>query len=270
MNIKRIGVDFPFPPSRAQALCANDESLAGCDVALSRRTVLGGLCGSAFAASAFASTLLLSATAQALQPSNSVFAGQPRVLLSRLQSQAFVQWLVLLIEAQLRSPTPRWKQRDCVGLVRFAAAEALRSHDEKWARANGLRPPFPPDLVLTDAQKKLRHSWKQADGSRSAYVSAIDLIQHNSKLVGRDFHAAQAGDMLFYDQGDDQHVMVWLGRTIAYHTGQTAQERAGEDTGMRSVRLQDMMRWRDTRWRPTPDNPNFAGVYRLFFVQGIG
>ena len=24
---------------------------------------------------------------------------------------------------------------------------------------------------------------------------------------------------MFYDQGDDQHLMIWMGRSIAYHTG---------------------------------------------------
>lgn len=238
------------------------------DAALSRRTVLSGLCSSAVAAS----TLGLPAIAHALQP-NQVAQAQRwgREPLSRIQSQAFVQWMVLLIEAQLRRPTPRWQQRDCVGLVRFAAAEALRPHDAKWVRANGLHAPFPPEVELTQAQQNIRHQWRQADGARSAYVSAIDLIQHNSKLVGRDFHAAQAGDMLFYDQGDEQHLMVWLGKRIAYHNGSSNSDNGLEtgDTGMRSVGLQDMMRWQDTRWRPTPDNPNFAGVYRLYFVRGI-
>lgn len=237
-------------------------------VGCTRRALLTrSLSGMSLAA---ASTLMTPAVAWALQPAQLAQAAKwNREPLNRAQSQAFLQWLVLLIEAQLRRPTPRWQQRDCAGLVRFAAAEALRAHDADWVRANGLRPPFPPEVQLTEKQQNIRHQWRQTGGERSAYASAIDLIQHNSRLVGRDFHAAQTGDLLFYDQGDAQHLMVWLGRRIVYHTGQAAHDMAAGDTGMRAVRLHDMMRWKDTRWRPQPDNPNFAGVYRLYFVQAV-
>lgn len=232
-----------------------------------RRTALGALTGTSLVAASLAVAPTRVWALQLTQQSQG--AGQGREPLNRSQSQAFLQWMVLLIEAQLRQPTPRWQQRDCVGLVRFAVAEALREHDAGWVRANGLRPPFPPEVELTERQHNIRHQWRQTGGERSAYVSAIDLVQHNSQLVGRGFNAAQTGDLLFYDQGDAQHLMVWLGRRIVYHTGQAAHERAAGDTGMRAVRLRDMMRWQDTRWRPEPDNPNFAGVYRLYFVQAV-
>ncbi|HEX7605636.1 MAG TPA: DUF1175 family protein [Usitatibacter sp.] len=180
------------------------------------------------------------------------------------QSRAFRAWMVRVVAAQLATgPTPRWAQRDCAGLVRFAVAEALRDHDDKWKRANGLAgQPLPPEVDLAPAQQALRHSWRLADGSRSAYAGALELIQENTRFVAKECNVAQGGDLLFYDQGDAQHLMVWMGSFIAYHTGSVA---AG-DNGLRAVTLHELRRWPDTRWQPSQDNPNFSGVYRLAFL----
>lgn len=181
------------------------------------------------------------------------------------QSRAFRAWVVQIVAAQVElGPTPRWRHRDCAGLVRFAVAEALRDHDEGWKRANGLAGrPLPPEVAPTPAQRDaLRHRWKLADGSHAAYASAIDLVQENTRQVSRDCNLAQPADLLFFDQGDDQHVMVWMGSFIAYHTG----SESPKDNGLRSVRLPDLLRWTDTRWQPDRRNPNFAGVFRLSFL----
>ena len=39
------------------------------------------------------------------------------------------------------------------------------------------------------------------------------------------------------------------------------------DNGMRSVSLQQLMTWKDTRWIPDASNPNFIGVNRLHFLS---
>ncbi len=180
------------------------------------------------------------------------------------QSRAFRAWMVRIVAAQVAAgPTPRWAQRDCAGLVRFAVAEALRDHDDKWKRANGLAgQPLPPEVDLSPAQQALRHGWRLADGSRSAYAGALELIQENTRFVARECNVAQGGDLLFYDQGDAQHLMVWMGSFIAYHTGTVT----AADNGMRAVSLPELRRWPDTRWHPSQDNPNFSGVYRLAFL----
>ncbi len=185
--------------------------------------------------------------------------------LTPAQSRVFRAWMVRIVSAQLTAgPTPRWQQRDCAGLVRFAVAEALREHDEKWKRANGLAgQPIPPEVALSAAQQPLRHRWRRADGSVSAYAGALELIQENTRFIGKDCNLAAAGDLLFYDQGDEQHLMVWMGSFIAYHTGSESRE----DNGLRAVSLPNLLRWRDTRWHPTQENPNFAGVYRLSFLS---
>jgi uncharacterized protein len=185
-------------------------------------------------------------------------------VLSAQQSRVCRAWMMRIVSAQLSAgPTPRWHQHDCAGLVRFAVAEALREHDEKWKRANGLAgQPVPPEVGLDTAQQGLRHAWKLADGSRSPYASAIELVQENARFLGKDCNLAAPGDLLFFDQGDAQHLMIWMGSFIAYHTG----TETPTDNGLRAVALRDLLHWTDTRWRPAQENPNFAGVYRLAFL----
>ena len=189
----------------------------------------------------------------------------PLTPLTPAQSRIFRAWMVRIVAAQLAAgPTPRWQQRDCAGLVRFAVAEALREHDEKWKRANGLAgQPVPPEIALAVDQQGLRHSWRLADGSLSAYAGALELIQENTRLRTKDCNLAAPGDLLFFDQGDAQHLMVWMGSFIAYHTGTVTRE----DNGLRAVALRDLQRWSDTRWHPSQENPNFAGIYRLNFLS---
>lgn len=185
--------------------------------------------------------------------------------LTPAQSRIFRSWMQRMVSLQLaHGPTPRWQQHDCAGLVRFAVREALTEHDEKWKRANGLAgQPVPPELGLDARQKSLRDSWRLANGSHAAYVSAIEMVQGNTRFIGKDCNLAQPGDLLFFDQGEAQHLMIWMGSFIAYHTG----TETPTDTGLRSVRYADLLRWTDTRWQPSQDNPNFAGLYRLSFLS---
>lgn len=192
-------------------------------------------------------------------------AAESSPVLSPSQSRIFRAWMQRMVAAQLEAgPTPRWQHRDCAGLVRFAVAEALREHDEKWKRANGLAGlPLPPDLDLGSAQQAIRHRWRLADGSTSSYVGALELIQENTRFIAKDCNLARGGDLLFFDQGDAQHLMVWMGSFIAYHTGSNTRS----DNGLRAVTLPDLLRWTDTRWHPDAHNPNFAGLYRLAFLS---
>lgn len=191
-------------------------------------------------------------------------AAAPAVVLSAEQARQFRAWMVRIVQEQIRQgPSPRWQQRDCVSLVRYAVAESFRPHDTKWLRSNGLSAKqLPAELMLNEEQNKLRHTWQRMDGTQGAYVSAIDMVQGNSRFVSKDFNHALPGDLLFYDQGDEQHLMVWMNGVVVYHTGTVTQQ----DNGLRAVPVTQLLRWKDTRWRPTQDNPNFAGIYRLAFL----
>ncbi len=211
------------------------------------------------------STVMLSALAACAAPSALAATMVNPQPLTPAQSRVFRAWMVRIVAAQLAAgPTPRWQQRDCAGLVRFAVAEALREHDEKWKRANGLSGrALPPEVQLADAQQSLRHRWRRADGSVSSYAGALELVQENTRFLNKDCNLAAPGDLLFYDQGDALHLMVWMGLYIAYHTGTVSKD----DNGLRAVSLPELLQWRDTRWHPSQENPNFAGVYRLSFLS---
>lgn len=186
-------------------------------------------------------------------------------MLDAEQSRRFRVWFVLLVAEQFRQgPNPRWYHRDCAGLVRFAASETLRVHDAKWRRDNGLLDRrLPPELDLTAAQADWRQRWRSFDGSVGPFATAFALVQENSVAVSRDINMAEPGDLLFFDQGDDQHLMIWMGSYIAYHNG----HRTRDDTGLRAVGVEQLLTWSDVRWQPRSDNPNFIGVFRLRFLS---
>ncbi|WP_168792164.1 DUF1175 domain-containing protein [Paraburkholderia aromaticivorans] len=215
-----------------------------------------------------ASLLALASLAPYAHALTSAAASPDPDALSPQQSAAFRAWFARIVDQQMRrGPTPRWTQRDCAGLVRFAVGETLRPHDTRWLRANGMTSladtsSMPPELQLSASQRTIANRWTQLDGSTGAYASAIALIQRNSRFVSKDVNQALPGDLLFFDQGDDQHLMIWLDRYIAYHTGTVTPT----DTGLRAVAVSDLMQWKDSRWQPLDGNPNFVGVFRLDFL----
>jgi uncharacterized protein YfaT (DUF1175 family) len=188
---------------------------------------------------------------------------EPR--LDEQQTQVFRAWFVRIVGEQLRQgPSPRWVQQDCAGLVRFAVNEAFKAHDHRWLKANGLsNRRLPPELNLTAEQAGIGQHWKQFGGQgTAAYVSAIGLIQDNSRFISKEINQAEAGDLLFFDQGEDQHLMIFMGDYLAYHRGTSSPT----DHGLRAVSFDQLMHWQDTRWQPRIDNPNFIGLFRFSFL----
>lgn len=210
-------------------------------------------------------TSLLGAGASALLPGRAGATEADEVFLDPAQSRVFRAWFVRIVNEQLRQgPSPRWQQQDCAGLVRFAANEALKRHDGAWLRSMGIsHADLPPELDLSPEQRRLAQTWQQGGGQTGPYVSAIGLVQHNAIAVARDVQQAAPADLLFFDQGDAQHLMIWMGRYLAYHTGSSS----AQDNGLRRLSLAELMQWKDTRWIPDAHNPNFAGVYRLRWLR---
>lgn len=187
-------------------------------------------------------------------------------MLDAERSRVFRQWFLLMAtDPLLRPPNPRWQQRDCAGLVRFAVAEALRVHDESWRQANGFGGrKLPPELVLTDAEREALRGWRvPGQNEKSFFATASALVQQNTVLVGRDVLQARPGDLVFFDQGEDQHLMIWTGDGFAYHTG----AESDRDKKIRFVPYTEMIQWKDARFWPVEENPNFAGVYRFSFLS---
>jgi uncharacterized protein YfaT (DUF1175 family) len=198
-------------------------------------------------------------------PATAQAAGTMEMQLSAHQSELFRSWFLRIVGEELRrGPSPRWVHRDCASLVRFAVNETLRPHDEKWRKASGVgNSPLPPELALLPEQQRLRNRWKTHEGDYQAYVSAIGLVQGNAVFVSRNILEAKPGDLLFFDQGDDQHLMIWIDDGVAYHRGQVLPG----DNGLRAVSIEQLMNWKDSRWQPKPENSNFVGVYRFSFLS---
>jgi uncharacterized protein len=234
-------------------------------IEMTRRAITGRWLPPMLLLTVWVSALLASPLLQAQEPiPQPESAASEQTGLDPAQSQVFRAWFVRIVQEQLRQgPSPRWYQQDCAGLVRFAANEALKPHDARWLRSMGMSSShLPPEPDLSADQRKLAQNWHQGGGRVGPYVTASKLIQHNTQFVSRDLHQARPGDLLFYDQGDDQHLMIWMGRYIAYHTGSSS----ATDNGLRSVTMPQLMQWKDTRWIPDNSNPNFIGVYRLQFL----
>lgn len=181
------------------------------------------------------------------------------------QSQIFRSWFVRIIEEQLRQgPSPKWVQRDCVGLIRFASREAFKEKDRTWYHSHGFsNRPLPPELKIPGSERIKLSQWKLNDGSGSQYISAMGLIQNNTFFISKDVNQARPGDFLFFDLGDSQHLMVWMGKFVAYHTGTVTKN----DQGLRQVDIEKLFAWKDSRWRPKQNNPNFIGIFRLGFLS---
>jgi uncharacterized protein len=187
-------------------------------------------------------------------------------ILSLEESKIFRAWFIRVIAQQFISgPTPRWINRDCAGLVRFAANEAFETHDTKWLKANGITPGnLPPDINSSEERKNIKNNWSQIrELPDSPYATAITIIQANSKYVSKNINDAHPGDLIFYDQGMDQHLMIWMGNFIAYHTGRDSEK----ETGLRAIKLKDLENWKDSKWRLTAENPNFIGIFRFSFLS---
>lgn len=191
---------------------------------------------------------------------------QAGTILTPDESRIFRQWFLLTVNEQTyKTPNPRWVQRDCAGLVRFAVQETTRTHDEKWMSANSIpRQNLPPELEIPENLKnELSHWAVPGEQGKSTFVQAYALIQENTIFVSKDLNQARPGDLLFYDQGDDQHLMIWTGRSLAYHTG----SEADKNKPIKVVHPKELMQWKDTRWKPDFQNPNYLGVYRFAFLS---
>ena len=83
---------------------------------------------------------------------------------------------------------------------------------------------------------------------------------------------ARPGDLLFFrqlEQSSPYHSMIFVGRSrldksavesdiLVYHTGPNGKQ-PGE---MRRTSVSELLEHPSPRWRPSPGNGNFLGVYR--------
>lgn len=199
----------------------------------------------------------------------------------------FRRWFTWLAEMQFYKLNDEWnpEQRDCAGLVRFAWREALRTHDRTWFQRMGEDyASVAPDVSIKLGSAPLGEKlFRTAPGNYrpndlaankfSEFADAQTLKLFNATFVSRDRNEAKPGDLLFFYQPYVQkfpyHVMIFLGDAwlasegehdwVVYHTG-AAPENGG---AVKKVRLAVLDHHPNARWRPTVNNSNFLGFYRL-------
>jgi uncharacterized protein len=226
-------------------------------------------------------------TPQALDDQDRFRDGTPDFL--RLDSvadrEAFRGWFTAIAEYQaLRPPRELPAEiNDCAGLLRYAYRSALHSHTADWLAENGLealaylpsvrkyaypRTPLGPSLFRI----RLASGEDDAKTTFAEFADAKTLWQLNTFFVSRDVRLARPGDLLFYrqlQQNSPYHSMVFVGPSqldrsgteegiLVYHTGPIG-KLPGE---MRRTSLSELLQHPSPRWRPTPGNTNFLGVYR--------
>ena len=201
--------------------------------------------------------------------------GQPAGTQARLVDEsdraAFRAWFILLADAQFYRPTA--DVTDCAGLVRHAVREALRPHTPEWRRQAAL-PPAPAYADVRHPPRPGADGWplfRVTDAAYAEFADARTIVRYNAEPIGRDTRAARPGDLLFFHQAgaaSPDHLMVVVGRSafdrsaddwLVYHTGPDGSS-PGE---VRKVRLSDLVRHPEPRWRPVAVNPAFVGVFRL-------
>lgn len=186
---------------------------------------------------------------------------------------AFRLWFRYLAEAQYYvEPEKRPKEiQDCSSLLRYAFRESFARRDAAWMARNDL-PVIP---ALPSISPRSGPLFVTADGLRH-FADAKTLMRENCVRVGGEMGRAQPGDLLFYeqlDQADNWHVMVYLGPSqiepdgesyVVYHTG-PVHKMAGE---IRRIRVSELMKHPQPRWRPVSGNAAFKGVYRWKILEG--
>jgi len=213
---------------------------------------------------------------------------------ARLDSPAdrenFTRWMTYLAEAAYyhASSPATGEVADCAALIRYAYRNALAAHTPAWHREAGL--PFEPGFA--DISKYAyprwplgRHLFRTRPGPFAAsdlengafgqFADARTLMMYNSFPVSRDAQAARPGDLLFFEQPEQNepfHMILFVGRShfqpqgadwIVYHTGDLDGKR-GE---VRHLQVALLMQHPDARWRPLAANPRFLGIYRLDLLR---
>ena len=199
---------------------------------------------------------------------------------------AFRRWFTLVAEYQAVRSSAEVPAEivDCASLLRYAYREALRRHDDRWFTATSMEITAPageirawhyPDSPLGLALFRVRPGPFQPpdaiNGAFAEFADAKTLVRRNAFFVSRDVRAALPGDLLFYRQfghSSPWHSMIvtriGFEFQVVYDTGPDH----GKPGELRRVNLSELLEHPRPEWRPTPDNPNFLGIYRWNILRG--
>jgi uncharacterized protein len=200
--------------------------------------------------------------------------------------EAFRGWFTAIAEYQALRPAQDLPAEinDCAALLRYSYRGALHAHSADWLAESQLaalaylpsvRKYVYPRTPLGAALFRVRRPDDPAADTFAAFAEFADaktLWQLNTYFVSRDVRLARPGDLLFYrqlEQSSPYHSMIFVGRSrllrgegeedvLVYHTGPIGKS-PGE---MRRTTVAELLDHPSPRWRPSPGNANFLGVYR--------
>ncbi len=203
--------------------------------------------------------------------------------LDQKDSIRFRNWFVNIALHVFQNDSPLWSQseRDCAGLIRFCAKEALKKHDSNWLKKSNYKGTILPDVEKYNypdlpliGSKLFRISSGSYKGPEdfSTFAVCRILVESSMEFVSKDIKRASVGDILVFVHPEDfempYHAMIYLGKLgtsqdwILYHTG-PINESAGE---MRLVRL-DVISSLDPSWEISERNKYFLGFFRFKFLN---
>ena len=188
-------------------------------------------------------------------------------------------WFAFLADAEFARRSA--DVTDCASLVRHAFREALRPHTPEWRRLNPI-PGLPAFADVRQPPQPSAAGWPlfrvSADPgvAPQEFANARTIIRHNTRPLGRDVRALQAGDLLYFTDSEHRsdHLMVFVGRSVfeaegndwvVYHTGPDGAA-AGE---VRKVTRAELVAHPLARWRPIAANPYFGGAFRLSALDSV-
>lgn len=175
-----------------------------------------------------------------------LFAGQSTHLDSSADRTAFRRWFTFLAESRCYTRKPMRSIADGDALARWAYGQALKRHDGSWSHSVEL-PLFPVMPSVTQASDE----------------------PFAPTFVSRQVDEAEPGDLLMYRRSDwAAHVMVYIGKSqilpspkrwVVYLTAEPKQ--------FHKVWLDALKVDLHPEWRPTAENPEFLGVWRLGLLR---
>lgn len=176
---------------------------------------------------------------------------------------AFRSWFTFLAESRYYARKPLREIRSGASLVGWAFHQALVRHDAAWSRS--------VELPVLPVMPSVEMPWvprATATERGSDFPEEPDLRQYNAAFVSRRIGDIAAGDLLVYRNfALPSHIIVYVGASrvlpsprkwVVYY------DPAGK---VHRIALDQLLSDPSPSWRPTEDNPEFLGIWRLEILR---
>ncbi|HQC15340.1 DUF1175 domain-containing protein [Mesotoga prima] len=204
-----------------------------------------------------------------------------KLVLDHEDAENFRAWFVNIAAYQVIEYSNNWKseERDCSGLIRFAAREALKTHDEEWFSETAVdydlwrektgidlrKIPDVREYNYPDIPILRNRIFISNDGAFTYFADAYNLVRSSMVFKGRDLGAARPGDIIFFHHPSPStfHSMIFTGDGLIYHTGPLSETDSGV---LKLWSMDDYVRTMPYQWQPIYTNENYLGVYAFKFL----